>query len=296
MSLSHTLESYLFSHGARYSIEHHMPSMTSLDTARSACIDEGALAKSVVLEDDQGFVLAVLPASRRLQLGRVREELGRSLHLSHENDMVRLFPDCALGAVPALGAAYGLPTVVDASLEGREEVFFEGGDHETLVRMNGGDFLDLLDGASVAEIACEHENLTAALVLRERLYDALLATGRAIAAPVGSGHRWLERLERELIRLGDAFDEHIEQTEGPDGLLTEIDHQAPRLWREVERLRDDHVELKDECDRVIALLGRHGSSLALRSRVHALIGRFEEHRHQGADLVYEAFDVDIGGG
>ncbi|HEX9814323.1 MAG TPA: YbaK/EbsC family protein, partial [Myxococcota bacterium] len=269
---------------------------TSLDTARSACIDEGALAKSVVLEDERGFVLAVLPASRRLELGRVRNELGRSLHLSQENDMVRLFPDCALGAVPALGAAYGLQTVVDASLEGREEVFFEGGDHETLVRMDGGDFLDLLDGASVADIASEHESLSAALVLRERLYDSLMAVGRAIAAPLGSGSRWRERLYREMTRLRDALDEHIEETEGPEGLLAEIVFQAPRLWREVDHLRDEHSDLKDECDRVIALLGRQGPSLSLRSQVHILVSRFEEHRHRGADLVYEAFDVDIGGG
>jgi Ala-tRNA(Pro) deacylase len=296
MSLAQTLESYLSDHGARYSVEYHAVSSTSLDRARNACIDEAALAKSVVLEDDRGFVLAVLPASRRLELSRLRDELGRSLHLSSEHAMVRLFPDCALGAVPALGAAYGLATIVDSSLEGRQEVFFSGGDHETLVRMAGGEFLDLLEGASVVDIAIEHESLTAALVLRERLYDALLAVGRAIAAPVGSGSRWRERLQRELLRLTLALGDHIAETEGPEGVLAEIDCQAPRLWRDVERLRVEHADLKDECDCVLALLAKPGSSLSIRSRVHALIGRLEEHRHRGADLVYEAFDVDIGGG
>ena len=55
-----------------------------------------------LLNDDRGFLLAVLPASRRLELDRVRNELGRALHLSPEDEMAQLFPDCEVGAVPPL--------------------------------------------------------------------------------------------------------------------------------------------------------------------------------------------------
>jgi Ala-tRNA(Pro) deacylase len=296
MPHSHTLENFLSARGAQYTVEHHSASMTSLDTARNACIDEASLAKSVVLEDDRGFVLAVLPASRRLELDRVCRKLGRDLHISQEYEMVRLFPDCALGAIPPLGSAYGLATVVDVSLEDRDEVFFEGGDHETLVRMDGGQFLGLLATASVAKIASESPSLTAALVLRERLYRSQSNVSRATGAPIGSGSRWRVRLERALVKLASAAEAHVVETEGPDGILAEIVQQAPRLWREIDRQKAEHDVLIDDCARVLGRLRGSDSSLLVRREVQILLGKFEAHRHRGADLVYEAFDVDIGGG
>lgn len=296
MTLAQTIAQTLSAHGSEYSLEPHAPSMCSRDSARVACIDEASLAKSVVLEDERGFVLAVLPASRRVELSRLRDAFGRSLHLSREHDMARLFPDCAFGAVPPLGHAYGIPTVVDASLEECEEVFFEAGDHETLVRMNGGEFLDLLEEASVAEIADDNDSLTAALVLCEPLYRAQLAVGHAIAAPIGVGERWRARLVRSLLQLGRAFEEHVSETESADGLLGEVSEQAPRLWREVDALRGEHVELRAACADLQARVRESGDLQGLRKQVHDLLRRFEGHRHRGADLVYASFGVDIGGG
>lgn len=296
MSLSTTLESYLSDHDAPYTLQHHRASTSSLATAHSAHIDEELLAKSVLLGDDRGHVLAVLPASARLEVERLREELGRSLHLSQERDIARLFPDCALGALPPLGAAYGLETVIDASLEERDEIYFEGGDHETLVRMEGPAFLDLLENATVAEIASESPGLSAALAMRERLYEAQLAVGRAIGAPIASGARWRKRLERALERITAALEEHVEETEGTSGILAEIIDQAPRLWREVEQVRGEHLELAEETATVVDALRSDASEAVLRKRAHELVKHFEQHRHHGADLVYEAFGVDIGGG
>ena len=240
--------------------------------------------------------MAVLPASRRLEIGRVRNKLGRPLHLSHEYEIVRLFPDCALGAVPPLGAAYGLPTVVDSNFDACEEVFFEGGDHETLVRMDGGAFLGLLATASVGEIASERTSLTTALELRERLYDSLISVRRAVGAPIARGAHWHDRLQRELVKLARAADDHVTETEAPDGLLAEIVAEAPRLWREADGLRAEHVMLIEECARVLGQIKGSVSPLSLRRQVNVLLGRFERHRYRGADLVYEAFEVDIGGG
>ena len=296
MSLAETLESFLSDHDVAYTTQHHSASTSSLGTAHSAHIDEDCLAKSVVLQDERGFVLAVLPASRRLELERLRDELGRSLRLTDEREMTRLFPDCQLGAVPPLGAAYGLVTIIDSSLEDRDEVFFEGGDHQTLVRMDGNSFLDLLENAAVADFASESLSLCAALVVRERLYDRLMTLGRAIAAPVGSGNRWRNRVLRALDNLNEALEEHVVETEGTEGLLREIVDQAPRLWRDVDGLRAQHLELSDGCVAVRQSLNGEASALLVRQRAHELIARFEEHRHRGSDLVYEAFDVDIGGG
>lgn len=296
MSISPTLADYLGRHGTPYALESHMHSFCSLESAREAGVDEESLAKSVLLQDESGFVLAVLPASRRLELDRVREELGRSLHVSREPELVRLFPDCECGAVPPIGAAYGLPTVIDASLEERDEIYFEGGDHETLVRMEGAAFLDLLEDATVAEIASESTTLLAALATRERLRGRLVAVGHAIGAPVGSGRRWTHRLRRELRALSAALAAHIEETRREDGVLREIIEVAPRRARDVEQLIAEQAALRAECARLEGLLEAGAGALSLRRRVHLLLQRFDLHRHRGADLVFDAYGVDLGGG
>lgn len=296
MSISQTLENYLLEREVRYTIEVHSNSSTSLDTARCACIDEEFLAKSVVLEDDRGYVLAVLPASRRLEIGRVRERLGRPLHLSREYKMVRLFPDCVPGAVPPLGAAYGLPTVADTHFERCDEVFFEAGDHETLVRMDGGQFLGLLATASLGNITAERNNSSTRRERKGGLYDALVSVRRAVDAPAASGTRWRRRLQREFVQLARAAENHVIETEAPDGLLAEIVAEAPRLWREADILRAEHEVLIEECARVREAIGCSSPPRSLCHQVDALLVRFERHRYRGADLVFEAFDVDIGGG
>jgi len=296
MSLADRVEEVLVRHDTDFSVLSHRWSTSSLASAHSAHVDEECFAKAVVLEDDKGVVLAVLPASRRLALDRLRDELGRSLHLCDEPVATRLFPDCVVGAIPPFGSAYGLMTVLDASLEDQPEIFFEAGDHETLVRINGDDFLDLLEDAMVAEIACDSPLLNAALVAREKLYDTLLALGRAIAAPVGRGETWLARVRRAVDRVAAGLDGHIAETESPKGILREIIEEAPRLWREVATLEAEHASLSDACQELRERLSDTACPQAIRRDALELVGRFERHRHRGADLVYEAFGVDIGGG
>ncbi len=231
MSLAHTIESFLSERGAHYTIAHHAASTTRLDTARNARINEESLAKSLVLDDDRGYVLAVLPASRRLEIGRVRSKLGRPLQLSREYKMVKLFPDCALGAVPPLGAAYGLPTVVDAFFEDCEEVFFEGVITRRSSEWTEGNFSVYFRPPPLRRSPASRASLETALARKERLYDSLISVRRAVSAPIASGAHWRRRLHRELLRLAGAADDHVAETEAPAGLLAEIVEQAPRLWR-----------------------------------------------------------------
>jgi Ala-tRNA(Pro) deacylase len=296
MALSQTLQSFLVDHRANYELEHHALSLSSLCTARAADVDEGCLAKSVLLEDDDGPVLAVLPAARRLELGNLRAQLGRNLRFATEDQSEHLFPDCVLGAMPPLGMAFGLPTVLDRSLESLPEIYFEAGDHETLVRMRGDAFMDLMEGAARGEIASESPAWVTARRSRERLYGSILAMSEAIAAPIGSGERWQRRLRRELEGVRRALADHIAQSEAPEGLLRQIEGQAPHLARFVEHLRSDHVDLEVACRDMLARMDDCDSSPSLRRRALSLIGEFATHRHRGADLVYEAYGVDIGGG
>jgi Ala-tRNA(Pro) deacylase len=145
MSIPPKLTAYLDHHGARYEVRAHRLSRCSAETARTANIPPGQLAKSVILEDDAGCVMAVIPADRTVMLGRLGQMLGRSnLRLADEGRISRMFRECELGAVPPVGMAWGIETIVDDALETTETVYLEGGDHERLLRMSQEQFHDLM--------------------------------------------------------------------------------------------------------------------------------------------------------
>ena len=51
---------------------------------------------------------------------------------------------CAIGAMPPIGEAYNLTTVVDESLLRLPDLYFDAGDHEDLVHVSGMAFRALL--------------------------------------------------------------------------------------------------------------------------------------------------------
>ena len=147
MAIPATVRDYLQSHGADYDIFPHPYAETSNRAAAAAHVTGERVAKGVLLKDADGFVLAVVPATHTVQVERVRDLLDRALETAPESDLKGVFPDCALGAVPALGPAYDLATICDESLQDLPEVYFEAGDHEELIRVNGETFNALLEGA-----------------------------------------------------------------------------------------------------------------------------------------------------
>jgi len=145
MKISSRLTGYLAQRGARYDVCAHDHSQSSAQTARLAHIPEHQLAKSVILEDDAGCVLAVVPANSRVQIGELARLLGRhDLHLADERRIMQVFEDCAVGAVPAFGMAWGVETVVDETIGDNPEVYVEAGDHEALLRMSREQFNELM--------------------------------------------------------------------------------------------------------------------------------------------------------
>lgn len=145
MSIPSTLANYLDQRGARYEILAHAHSRTSAETARSANVIPDHLAKSVVLEDDLGYVMAVIPADKAVMVDELGRMLGRrSLRLADEDRVAMLFKGCEPGAVPSVGMAWGIETIVDDELEACEAVYMEGGDHERLLRMSHDQFHALM--------------------------------------------------------------------------------------------------------------------------------------------------------
>jgi Ala-tRNA(Pro) deacylase len=156
MTIARTIESYLNARSVSYETLHHPHSRNSEETADSAFIWEDQLAKTVLLEDETGYLLAVVPASCRVDLRKIEHEIHRKLVLAAEEELSDLFPDCELGALPPFGRAYGIPTIYDDRLRKLACIYFEGGDHCDLVYMGGPEFIDLMHDAMHCDLCQTH--------------------------------------------------------------------------------------------------------------------------------------------
>ena len=153
MRMAATLQHSLERAHARFDLVPHPHSSSSLETARVAHVPAERLAKPVILYDRHGqFLMAVLPASRHLDMGKVRKD-ARIWQLTHEADLAQLFRDCEPGALPALGEAYGMTMLVDPQLTRQRDIYLEAGDHESLVHMPMDEYLRLVPNAEVCEIS-----------------------------------------------------------------------------------------------------------------------------------------------
>jgi len=107
MAIAKTVKWFLDSHNLSYEVIQHPHTSSSEETADAAYIWGDQLAKSVVLEDERGYVMAVLPASRRVDLKKLRRKMHRKLELATETELGEIFRDCEIGAIPPL---WGPPT------------------------------------------------------------------------------------------------------------------------------------------------------------------------------------------
>jgi Ala-tRNA(Pro) deacylase len=162
MAMAISLEQYLIKNQIRYDVMTHQPTNHSMATAHAAGVPAARLAKSIVVCDEQSFLVAVIPATHRLQLGRLRRLLARPVRLATEEELQSLFRDCAIGAIPPLGPVYGLDVIIDDSLNEQPEIFFESGDHQELIHVSGIDFHRLLPKAKYGSFthfsSAEHNN------------------------------------------------------------------------------------------------------------------------------------------
>ena len=146
MSIAPQLRQFLDESRAEYDVVVHTPTQSALENARSCDVPAEQVAKAVLLDTaDDEHLLAVIPSDRRIELSELRSELGRKPRLSDEAEVGKLFRDCELGSVPPVG--YGVTTIVDDTLENQPDVYFEAGDHKSLVHMEGAEFSRLTQHA-----------------------------------------------------------------------------------------------------------------------------------------------------
>ncbi|HXV03977.1 MAG TPA: YbaK/EbsC family protein [Gaiellaceae bacterium] len=130
--------------GIEYELLSHSHTETAAAEAEALGLNPEEVAKTLVLSTPGGHVRAVLAASDRIDLSKVREQVegGKRIHLASEEDLQRDYPGFDLGAVPPFGGP-GDRVLVDARLAKRETVVLEAGSHEQSVRIQTADLLKL---------------------------------------------------------------------------------------------------------------------------------------------------------
>ncbi len=158
MTISTRLNDYLQDNEVNYDLVSHPHSFNSLSSASSAQVSLSQLAKAVILEDHEGRkMMAVLPANHKVSLGALGDKLNRELHLIKEHAVHQMFTDCEKGAIPPLGGAYNLEAVYDDMLVESSEIYFEAGDHNSLVHLSRKEFVKLIKDAK--HLRFSHQNI-----------------------------------------------------------------------------------------------------------------------------------------
>jgi len=143
MTIAPRLRQYLDALDADYEIMEHVPTKSAIQNALTCHIPPQRIAKAVLLDTPDDYLLAILPSDRRVELSELGNELGGRPRLADEDELACIFDDCAIGAVPPLGFGYGIATIVDDALERQPDIYFEGGDHVSLIHMGRDEFARL---------------------------------------------------------------------------------------------------------------------------------------------------------
>ena len=140
--------------------------------------------------------------------------------------------------------------------------------------------------------------LQAAARRRRELHEALIAFEETLASPVRDRVTWRTEVADALEGLGQAFEDHVSETEASGGLYDEMRDTAPHLAGTARRLREEPpaitAALAEASAALAAPLADDADVDAVRDELQRLMGRIVRHRQHGADLVWEAYRVDIG--
>jgi Ala-tRNA(Pro) deacylase len=144
---------------AAYELLPHGHTESALAEAEALGLEPEEVAKTLIVKTAEGYLRAVVPASRRLDERKVRDVAGGSkkdVHLATEDDLRRDYPDFELGAVPPVGGTRHDEVIVDSRVVARETVVLEAGSHEQSVQLTATDLVRAAD-AKVADICMEDD-------------------------------------------------------------------------------------------------------------------------------------------
>jgi prolyl-tRNA editing enzyme YbaK/EbsC (Cys-tRNA(Pro) deacylase) len=135
---------YLREHGIRFETLRHAPVETALGAAYALGLPAEQLVKTIVVDVGPEHVLALIPATGRLDLGLLREGLGaHDVHLATEEELEHDFPRFELGTLPSLGSLLSARVLIDPEVVKQPTVVFAAGSRQESVRVSTRDLLRL---------------------------------------------------------------------------------------------------------------------------------------------------------
>lgn len=135
---------WLTRRGILFETIHHRRSFALASDSGAVAVAEELVGKTVLLRVDDSMVLAVLPTTHLMDLGRVKQILrAEHVSLAAERQFNNWLPDCEIGAAPPFGRQYGITTLVDSELAASDEIIFEGTTPEQAIRMAFADYESL---------------------------------------------------------------------------------------------------------------------------------------------------------
>lgn len=126
-----------------FEVIRHQESSNARRLARTLNVPDDQVAKTVLLKADGGYtwIVAVLPASKHVEMDRLSKALGYCrLELAEEGEISQHCPETEKGVLPPFGVEYCMKTVVDESLADKPCIYFEGDTHSEAIRMSFADF------------------------------------------------------------------------------------------------------------------------------------------------------------
>jgi Ala-tRNA(Pro) deacylase len=129
-----------------YEITEHPPAFTAQQMAAVEHEPGKYVAKPVIVKADGKYIMCVLSACYKIDLGALKSKLGaKSVGLASEKEIGEIFDDCELGAEPPFGNLYDLPTIMDKALEKDDHITFQAGTHEKAIRISMDDYRKLVE-------------------------------------------------------------------------------------------------------------------------------------------------------
>jgi Ala-tRNA(Pro) deacylase len=147
------LKEFLDTSGVQYQPITHRIAFTAQEVAAAEHVPGREHAKVAIVKVPSGFFMAVLPAPKKVDLVKFAAAVQqKEARLASEDEFERMFPQCETGAMPPFGNLFGLPLIVDRTLEDDTNIAFQAGTHTESIRMKYSDFKRLAR-PQVADIA-----------------------------------------------------------------------------------------------------------------------------------------------
>ncbi len=144
MSVTKKLDDFLKTNKVKFEKITHAETFTSQETAQVEHLPGKEVAKVVMAKADGKDIMAVLPASFKLDLTKLKKLVGaKDVRLASEQEFTKLFPDCDKGAMPPFGNLYKVPFYVDSALAENSEIVFNAGTHKESIKMAYKDYARL---------------------------------------------------------------------------------------------------------------------------------------------------------